>query len=471
MSRSSDSRTRDLAIFATEMPAGEIPHGVLEHAKCCLLDTLGCGIYGSALPWTRTLREVMLGLHGSKYGSVAWGTAHRFPADICALVNGTAVHSFELDDLHKKAILHPGGTCIPAVTAVLQDRKRQVSGEEYLAAIVIGYEVAVRVGLAIGLKLLQRGWHNNGVLGALASAVGAGRILQLNPVGMDECIGIGATQASGLMSAQYGSMAKRMHAGSAAQAGVYAALLTAGGFRGISGVLDTGYGRFIDTFVGGAECDELTSDLGSVWHTKEVGFKRYAACGSSHTAIDAALAIRPSLGARKVGRVEIRASSVTKDHVGWAYVPDSTTTAQMNLSYAVACALLYGEVFVDQFKDEVLVDSKVIELAGRIIVKADAGIDRRGRDYRHEVYVDVITESGERFSRHVEHASGSERFPLSEEELVQKFRRLAEPVIGAERAAEVQQCVERAEQLEDARMLAELLSVPAGRSSSRDDVQ
>src|SRR5262249_24334606 len=158
------------------------------------------------------------------------------------------VHSFELDDLHKEAIIHPGGVTLPAALAAVYMLDRPVSGEELTTAVAAGYEVAIRVGMGIGVGLLHRGWHNNGVLGTFGGAVAAGRLLGLDAAGMADCIGIAGTQSSGLMSAQFGSMIKRVHAGKAAQSGLYAATFAAHGLRGIRDVFDVDYGGFLSTF-------------------------------------------------------------------------------------------------------------------------------------------------------------------------------------------------------------------------------
>jgi 2-methylcitrate dehydratase PrpD len=138
----------------------------MEHAKICLLDTFGCGLFGSTLPWARIVADFARDL-GEKQESVVWGRDFKVSAPNAALANGTAVHSFELDDLHKTAIIHPGGVAIPPALAVAE-KVGGCDGKEFLTAVVAGYEVGIRVGMSVGTSHLQRGFHNTGTNGTFA---------------------------------------------------------------------------------------------------------------------------------------------------------------------------------------------------------------------------------------------------------------------------------------------------------------
>ncbi|MGH3745997.1 MAG: MmgE/PrpD family protein, partial [Micromonosporaceae bacterium] len=213
--------TQRLAGFAAQLRYQDLPAAVVEHVKLCLLDTVGCALHGATLPWTRILRETIAELDGG--GScVIWGRPERQSCVHAALVNGAAVHAFELDDLHKVSIVHPGSVVVPAALAVAE-HTGGVDGRRLLTAIVAGYEVAARVGMSVGAAHLRAGWHPTGTHGTLGAAAAAGSILGLDPERMTHALGTAGTQASGLMAAQYAAMVKRFHAGRAAQSGVYSA--------------------------------------------------------------------------------------------------------------------------------------------------------------------------------------------------------------------------------------------------------
>ncbi len=181
-----------------------------------------------------------------------------------ALVNGTQVQGFELDDVHRKAVLHVGAVTLPALIAVAESHAK-LSGRDFLTAAVAGYEIGPRVGLCMGQEHIGQGWHSGATVGMFSAAAGAARALSLDADKTVHALGIAGTQSSGLMAAQYGAMVKRMHAGRAAQSGLYAALLAADGFTGIVDVFEAPYGGFCTTFSRSQDrfnLNELSAGLG-----------------------------------------------------------------------------------------------------------------------------------------------------------------------------------------------------------------
>lgn len=423
--------TEKLAEFAATLEYDDLPPEVVVHAKRCVLDTIGCGLFGTTLPWSQILLQAVAPFGTGR--SLVWGSRWTLPADLAALVNGTQVHGFELDDLHRRAIVHPGGVTIPAIVAMAEQLGADtVSGRDFLVAVVAGYEIAIRVGLGCGLGLLHQGWHNNGVLGTFGAAAGAGRLAHLDRAGMNEALGMAATQSSGLMSAQYDSMVKRMHAGRAAQSGLYAAQLTRHGFRGIRSVFEYPYGGFPAVFTEEYKLQAMIDGLGEQWEVARVGFKPYAACGSCHTSIDAILQLKSehAFTSSQVEQCNVYCSTATRDHVGWPYSPGSATTAQMNLAYAIACAVERGRVWAAEFTPDVMTDDQILRLARRVHVEADPSIDDSGIERRHAVRLELTLTDGTVLTAAVEHAKGSDVKPLTDYEIEAKFRLLAGPVVG-----------------------------------------
>lgn len=451
--------TRALAEFVAGLQIGDIPEEVLTHAKLDILDTLGCALFGRGLPIAATLEAALR--PGDENGGVTiWGDASwRTSPATAAFVNGTLVHSFELDDLHHVAILHPGGPTLAASTAVAEvDGGR--SGEDLVVAHIAGLEASSRIGLAVGVPLLMRGWHNNGVLGSIAAACGAARVLGLDADGAQNALGIAGSLAAGLMAAQYGAMIKRGHAGNAAQVGVRAGQLAKAGFTGIAAVFEEPYGGFYSTFADEYAIEETSKDLGERWETLGVGFKPYSSCGSTHSTVGLMLDLQREHGfeAEDVESVSVAASTATAEHVGWQYVPDETITAQMNLSFASSVALIDRECFVDQFRDERLTDPRILDLASRFEVHGDPEIDAKGRIARHEVKVKVGLRDGREISAGTDAARGSAKYPLPHDEIKAKFTNLASRRIGEERAAELLETVMGLERLGDLSSLWKLLA-------------
>jgi aconitate decarboxylase len=452
-----DKPTRALAQFASELTYEKIPPSVIERIKLCLLDTFGCGLFGSTLPWSAVVAEFARDLGGDRESTV-WGRDFKALAPNAALANGTAVHSFELDDLHKTSIVHPGSIATTPALAVAE-HLGGVNGKEFLTAVVAGYEVGIRVGISVGTSHLQRGFHPTGTNGAFGAGAVAGRLLKLNPELMTHCLGIAGTQAAGLMAAQYSAMVKRMHAGRAAQSGVYGAMLAQRGLTGITNILEADFGGYCKAMADTCDMDILTSNLGKDFETGRIGFKPYSAGGSTHTGHEAVKAImeKNKLAADMIDKITLRTTTATYHHTSWDYKPESTTAAQMNMQYVVSVTALEGEAFIDQFSEEKIEDPKIIEFSRKVQVVADPELDKLGPQYRHTVIAEVKTKDGRTFSERAETARGSEKRPMTSDEVVRKYRILAGKVLPEKRIAKIQDLVANLEKVDDVNKLAKLL--------------
>ena len=212
--------TRELANFAATTGFADIPAEVVERIKLSLIDGLGVCLHGATLPWTRKVRELVRGEGGNPLASV-WGDGHRTSLTNAVLVNSTAGHAFEMDDIHKESIVHPNSLAVPIVLA-LADADPSVTGRDIAAALAVGYEVGLRVGNAATMSLFLNGFHPQGTSGAFVAAATAGKMLQLDAEQMQNALGIAGSMGAGLMAAQEGAMEKRLHAGRAAQGGLLA---------------------------------------------------------------------------------------------------------------------------------------------------------------------------------------------------------------------------------------------------------
>ena len=452
-----DKPTRALAQFVSELTFEKIPPSVIDRIKLCLLDTFGCGLFGSTLPWAMIVADFAQEL-GGKRESTIWGRGIKVSAPNAALANGTAVHSFELDDLHKTSIVHPGGIATTSALA-MAERIGHCSGKDLLTAIVAGYEVAIRVGMSVGTSHLQRGFHPTGTHGAFGAGAAAGKILRLDTEKMTHDLGIAGTQAAGLMAAQYSAMVKRMHAGRAAQSGVYGALLAQKGLTGITNILEADYGGYCKVMADVSDMDKLTSGLGKYFETSRVGFKPYAAGGSTHTSHEAVRSVmqRNNLTAGMIDKITIHATTATYHHTSWEYKPDGVTAAQMNMQYVVAVTALEGEIFIDQFTEEKVQDHKIIEYSRRINVIADPELDKLGPEFRHVVIAEIKTRDGRTFRERVDTAKGSDKKPMSADEVNRKYQILASKALNQNRVAALKEMVLNLEKVSDVREVGKLL--------------
>ncbi len=453
--------TRGIAAFAAGLTYDAIPGEVLERIKLLILDSLGCALFGAGLPWSRMLMDTLAEVDTST-GCTVWGTARRLSAPHAALVNGTLVQGFELDDVHRVGVLHVGAVTLPAVLAVAE--MRPMTGRDLLTAAVAGYEVGPRVGMCMGQEHIGQGWHSGATVGVFSAAAGAAAALRLTPDEAVHALGIAGTQSAGLMAAQFGAMVKRMHAGRAAQSGLYGALLAVRGFTGIADVFENEYGGFCTTFsrsLDRFDRRELTAGLGERWETLRIALKFYACVGSNHTTLDAIrrMQARHEFGPGDVDSITVHGSRVTVDHVGWPYMPQGLTSAQLNLPYCVATLLLENDVFVDQFTEAMVADPARIALSRRVHVVEDPAITARGKTFRHMVRVEALLQDGTRLEDTVEAPRGSEHSFARPEDVVAKFRKLAAHRIPDTQAQRIVDAVMHVEHMDDAATLPRLLAL------------
>lgn len=452
--------TRLLGRAAAGLRFDGIPPDVVEHLKLCVLDTLGCGLFGSTLPWSEKVAR--LALSEAREGpATLWGSGHGTTPSHAALANGTMAHAFELDDLHTASILHPGAVSVPPALALAE--RSGISGRDLLTAILAGYEVGTRIGMAVGTAHLTDGWHPTGTNGVFAAAAAAGKILGLDEECMTHALAIGGSQASGLLATQRGAMAKRFHAGRAAQSGVYAALLAQQGFTGAEDLLEADYGGYLGTYSSNPDPSRLKmgmeEDTVTRYETLNVGFKPYACGGSNHTSVEALqhLMREHSIIHEEISEVSVRTTTATFLHGGWPYRPAGVTAAQMNLSYCLAVTALDGDAFVDQFAEHRLTDPQVLAMISRIDIRTDPELDALDSDHRHAITLTVTTRDGRSFEARRDRRRGSSERALSRREVLDKFRRLAGKVVETQRVREIERKVLNLERVENIRELARLL--------------
>ncbi|MBI4184666.1 MAG: MmgE/PrpD family protein [Proteobacteria bacterium] len=450
--------TRLLGAFAAGLAWSDLPGEVVAHAKLCALDAVGCCLFGAGLPWTRTLIEVIAAEHARPEAAI-FGAPVRTSAALAALANGTAGHAFELDDLHTAGLLHVGTLAVPAALA-LAEARGGVSGRELIAAIVAGFEVGLRVGMAGTHSLFHRGFHPQGTSGVFAAAASAARVLRLD-LGMSrQALAIGASQAAGLMAAQAGAMTKRLHSGRAAQGGVYAALLAERGFSGIGDAIEAPYGGFLSSYTDRAEPERLVAGLGRTWETLAIGFKPNPTVSCIQGPLKALRSVLRDerLAAADIDRIEVRCSTFTHKHSVWPYAGADVTEAQMNMAYGLAVTALDGEAFVAQYGEERIRDPRLLAFARRIEAVADPGIDALGPSLRDAIRLTVHTRDGRAYHRELRYRPGSPEDPMSAEEVRAKFAKLCEEAGLGRRADAIAEAVARLDRLDDARELSRLLA-------------
>src|SRR6202161_254480 len=446
--------TGRLATWVAKTTLDDVPASVRDRAKHLVLDGIGCALVGAQLPWSRIGVEGVTALDDAGDSAlIGWG-GKATSATSAAMVNSSFIQGFELDDYHPLAPLHSNSLVLPAMLAAAP-RVGGVSGERFLLGAILGYETGPRVGEALGgLDMLSRGWHSGVVFGPLAAAAAAGTLYGLDAAGFEDAFGMAATQSCGLMSAMFESMVKRMQHGFASRNGLTAAALAASGYVGIKRVFEREYGGRLSTFGEGHHPDsgQIYAGLGTVWETDRIAVKAYAAMGLLHAAIDAALQLRSEdkVQANQIGRIDIDMPEAAYGHGGWKAVrPLQPIGAQMNVAYAVAVALLDGEVLINQFSEKRINSDDVWNLIDRTETRHENAYDQLPVDDRLTTRVRLMLKDGSTRDKVVAHPRGTGNRVLTDADIVDKYRSLTRSVITTDRQTAIEKAVLNLDALED----------------------
>jgi 2-methylcitrate dehydratase PrpD len=404
-----------------------LPADVGRRATQLTLDHLGVAIHGSTEPSTGPVRAVVGG-YLAAHGSSAVGVASRLVPAAAALLNGTAAHAVELDDVTRASSLHPGVAVIPAALAVAEQRGS--TGRAFLEAVVAGYEVGIRVGNALNpASAYARGFHPTGVAGAFGAAAAAARLMDLDGAGIARALGVAGTMASGSMEyLSDGSWTKRLNAGWAAHVGVTAAELAAAGFTGPVSALE---GRFgvLHAYTDAPRPHLLTDGLGESYQITSVAIKPYACCRYNHGLIDGTLKIRtehdvdPSAVRRiRLGVLSAGAGLVAHP-IEQKRAPGNTVEAQFSAPFAAATALVFGAAGAPEYRQPVIDDPRIRALMAVTDCYTAADLDALYPE-RWPAAVEIEMADGRVFKTRVEYALGEPENPLSGDALKRKFREL-----------------------------------------------
>jgi 2-methylcitrate dehydratase PrpD len=417
------------AQFAEDLRAGPLPAPVVHHAKRAVVDW-HAALFPGAVIAPATLLERVLAEELDR-GGATLALGRRATARASALINGTAAHAIEFDDIFRDAIYHPGAPTIAAALALAQDRK--ASGLEFLRAVVAGYEISTRIGVALG-RSHYRHWHTTGTVGSFGSAAAAAMLLGLDRAQFAHALATVATFAAGLQQAfRMDSMSKPLHSGRAAEAGVLAALAAREGVTGSLDVIDgeAGLGRAMGD---GPDWLRACEGLGEVFNISAMTFKNHGCCGHTFAAIDGALALmaRASRPAADISRVRVATYKAALDVAGNREA-SSPAHAKFSLPYVVAHALAHGSVRLDAFSPERLADPLLRSLMARVEIAVDPELDAAFPG-RRAARVDIEWKDGAADSWLQPTRKGDPDAPLTDEDLEGKLQELAVPVIGAARA-------------------------------------
>lgn len=426
--------TEILARFVHDFSLDRLDEETMRLVRYCILDTIGSALGAAGSKEIRSILKTWRqwnGLGENQRGASAWGQNCKTSILTAVLVNGLMSHELELDDVHTASKSHVGAVVIPAAWAVAE--AIGATGRELTEAVVVGYEVMGRVGMGMDVASnRKRGWHTTGIIGTFGAAAAAARLLRLTVPQTVSTLGMAGTQSSGLWAfLAEGSTCKKLHPARAAVNGVCAALLAQSGMTGPAHILDAADGGLYQAVSNSFDLRRVTDGLGQNLVITKMDKKPYPCCRTTHHAIDAALRLhdRNLFRPEDIAGVLVETYDVGVLQCGFEKYPESPVEAKFSIAFTCAAAFVYGRVTIGEFCREVLENPQVKRIAKATkVVGSDLFTQRYPKRWGSRMT--VTTTDGQQYVCQVDDMSGSVAVPLSEKQEQNKFRSLAEPLLG-----------------------------------------
>jgi len=396
-----------------------------------------------------------------RQGGVIIGTKERAFHLYSALANGTSAHAIEMDDVNNEASLHPGVVIFPAALATSE--MVGGAGKKFIEAVVLGYEVMIRLGRALGAQnSYKRGFHPTGNCGSFGSSVVVSKIIGLRQEGMTSALGIAGSQAAGSMEyLAKGAWTKRFHPGWAALSGMVAAQLAQKGFRGPTSIIE-GRDGFLHSYSDGADESKVMEGVGSQYEILRTSIKPHACCRYMQPPIDAILKIvkENDLPPEKVEKARVgilqAGAHLIAEPLEEKYTPKSIVDAQFSMPFGAAVAILYRRAGLGEFHLSKIRSEEVKQMMRRVECFIEPDLERTFPK-QWPATAEILTKDGKKYFTRVEYCKGDPENPLSWEEVIDKFNDLSGRSLTKERQLKIVNQVRRLERIRDLRRWSQIL--------------
>jgi 2-methylcitrate dehydratase PrpD len=448
----------DIAARCLALDYPDLPADVADRVKYLLLDHLGVAARGARIESSAPVHRYLGRTPAPANGVPVIGTGLTAEASAAALANGIAAHAPEMDDVVNAASLHPAVCVMPA--ALSAAHLTGAGPRELIAAIACGYEVMVKLGVALDPAAhYARGFHPTGTCGVFGAAIAAAKLLGLDRAQMVNALGIAGSQAAGLLEfLSDGTYTKRFHAGWGAHSGLMAALLARDGFTGPATVIEGRFG-FLKAYSPGSDPGKVLAGWGAPLEVMRTSIKPHACCRYKQGPIDCILRI---VRENKLTADDIQKVTVAVLQAGFALVADppaakarpvTVVDAQFSMPFGAAVAILKASAFLDEYSLANIRSPEVQRLMQLVECAHDPEIEP---DFPRKwpAKVEILTRDGRRLAASVEFPKGDPENLLSWEELIEKFHRLTTVVYGE---AQRERIVARVRALETAPDILELM--------------
>ncbi|UMZ74179.1 MmgE/PrpD family protein [Natranaerofaba carboxydovora] len=426
---------KKLADFVVSLNYEDIPVEVNDSIKRLLIDYAGLSYKGAEMESSKPVLQMLAKLDGFKEideenGSVVAGTEFKARYEYSCLANGIFSHSLELDDVVNEASIHPGVVVFPAAISAAEETG--ANGKDFITAVVAGYEVMIRLGRAVNPTAHYKcGFHPTGTTGTFAAAVTVGKLMGLSSDELISAFGISTSQAaSSLEFLNDGTWTKRFHPGWSAHSGYIGAKLASCGFKGPMRGIEGKYG-FLNSYSDDSKPELSVENLGSEFLTLNTSIKPHACCRYNQSPIDATLDLvkNNDITADQVEEVNVKLVGPGMQLVGEPWEkkqnPENVVDAQFSLPYAVSIAILKKRAFLDEYNEEVINSIEVKDLMKKVSCSRDSNLETEFPK-KWPCEVEIKTVDGRVFNSKIEHPKGDPENPLCDDELILKFKSLAD---------------------------------------------
>lgn len=363
----------ELAAFIMNLKAPDIPFRVMRMAEERALDNISVGIAASDDPLIQRISQLYGNLSGDGQMAAVWGQKRKVPLLTAIFLNALMCHLLESDDVHTKSKAHIGAAVIPAAWALAETT--DCSGEDFLTAIIAGYEIEARIAMAFDVKAHRKlGWHVTATAGVFGAAAACGKLLGLDADKMVSCLGLAGAQSFGTWAfLAEGTNSKILNPARAAVNGCEAAILASAGMNGPAHILDAQDGGLFHLMTSCPHPEVIFEGLGTEWEICNVDNKVYPCCRSTHCAIDSGLLIREQVNCDCIERIVIETYLIGKQQCATTEAslnPMNSVEAKFSTPYCVAAAIVRGKVTFEEFEPEVIADKRIRKLMRNIEVRA-----------------------------------------------------------------------------------------------------
>jgi 2-methylcitrate dehydratase PrpD len=432
--------SRTLARFALDLDLAETPAHVVERAKLNILDCFGVGLASTTFDFGPVTLNGVHALSGDGDSPIL-GSAVRLPLRDAVLVNGTMIHGLDYDDTHADSVVHCSASALPVALAM--GLRMGSSGSETMTAYLAGVEADARIGMGANGGFHKQGYHPTGLVGAFGAALAAGRLMGLDEERLVMAQGITLSTTSGAMEfLEDGAWTKRIHPAWAGVGAITAAFMAQAGYIGPTRAYEGRYGLY-NVFAAhdvATEPAKAVANLNTTWELMNVAFKPFPACHFNHAFADSALALRkehnlkPDDIEEMVALIHEKQVPVVCEPEAKKKAPANSYDAKFSVHYTMAASIVRGQFTLDELEDDALHDPTILDLCSKARYEVDP-TSLFPRYYGGEVI--VRTKDGRELRHRETHNRGSDKNPLSTEDILAKFRDNAGRVFDTARTGQV----------------------------------